>query len=42
MHWDDLRILLAINRSRSLSAAARMLGINQSTVSRRILGCETE
>jgi len=34
--WDDLRILLAVHRSGSLSAAARELGVNQSTVSRRV------
>ena len=34
--WDDLRILLAVHRSGTLSAAARELGVNQSTVSRRV------
>lgn len=36
MNWDDLRILLAVERAGSLSGAARALGVNQSTVSRRI------
>jgi molybdate transport repressor ModE-like protein len=34
--WDDLRILLAVHRAGTLSAAARELGVNQSTVSRRV------
>lgn len=38
--WDDARVLLAIQRSASLSAAARMLGVNQSTVSRRLRALE--
>lgn len=40
MNWDDLRLLLAVQRCGSLSGAARHLGINQSTVSRRVLGLE--
>lgn len=42
MLWDDLRFLLAVHRSGSLSRAASMLGVNQSTVSRRILACENQ
>lgn len=42
MLWDDLRFLLAVHRSGSLSRAASMLGVNQSTVSRRILACEKQ
>src|SRR5262249_9687225 len=34
--WDDLRLVLAISRARSLTAAARALGCNQSTVTRRL------
>jgi DNA-binding transcriptional LysR family regulator len=34
--WDDLRYVLAIERARTLSAAARALGVNQSTVTRRL------
>ena len=34
--WDDLRFVLAIERARTLSAAARALGVNQSTVTRRL------
>jgi DNA-binding transcriptional LysR family regulator len=34
--WDDLRYFLAVARSGSLSGAARELGVNHSTVLRRI------
>ncbi len=40
MNWDDLRFLLAIARGTSLSDAARSLGVNQSTVSRRLAAME--
>ena len=36
LNWDDFRLLLAVARSGSASGAGRSLGINQSTVSRRI------
>jgi DNA-binding transcriptional LysR family regulator len=42
LNWDDLRILLAISRSGSLSAAAGLLGIDQGTVSRRLAGLEAD
>jgi len=35
-NWDDIRFFLAIARAGSVSAAALRLGVNQSTVSRRI------
>jgi DNA-binding transcriptional LysR family regulator len=35
-NWDDLRFLLAVYRSGTMSAAARELGTNVATVSRRI------
>lgn len=35
-NWDDLRLFLAVARSGTLSGAARMLGVNHSTVFRRI------
>ena len=40
MNWDDLRIFNAVARAKSFSAAARALGINQSTVSRRMTHLE--
>ncbi|OIQ87978.1 HTH-type transcriptional regulator DmlR [mine drainage metagenome] len=36
MNWDDLRVLLAVARTRSLSAAALQLGNSASTLGRRI------
>ncbi|WP_244434159.1 LysR family transcriptional regulator [Azospirillum sp. B506] len=38
--WDDLRYLLAVARHGSLSAAARVLGVNHSTVLRRVTALE--
>ncbi|QYO78442.1 LysR family transcriptional regulator [Devosia salina] len=38
--WNDLRYLLAVSRNGSTLAAARALGVNQSTVHRRILELE--
>jgi DNA-binding transcriptional LysR family regulator len=35
-NWDDLRFLLAVYRAGTMSAAARVLGTNVATVSRRI------
>ena len=41
MHnWDDLKIFLAASRSRSSRSAGEALGLNQSTVSRRIARLE--
>lgn len=40
--WDDARHFLAIHRKGSLSAAAKQLGVNQSTVGRRLLSLEEE
>lgn len=36
MQWDDLRIVLAIARTGTLAGAARDLGVNHSTVFRRL------
>jgi DNA-binding transcriptional LysR family regulator len=36
MEWDDLRYVLAINRAGGLNAAARTLGVNPSSVFRRL------
>lgn len=38
--WDDLRVFLQIAREGSLSAAARSLHVNQSTVGRRLSALE--
>lgn len=39
-NWDDLRLFLAVARAGSLSGAARALGVNHSTVFRRIAAFE--
>jgi DNA-binding transcriptional LysR family regulator len=41
LDWNDLRYALEVARTGSLSAAARSLGVHQSTVGRRIDGLET-
>lgn len=38
--WDDLRIVLAVSRAGGLSAAARLLGVNHATISRRVAKLE--
>jgi DNA-binding transcriptional LysR family regulator len=38
--WDDLRFFLAVARAGSISGAARALGVNHATVSRRIRAME--
>ncbi len=38
--WDDFRFFLAVARSGSVTAASTVLGVNHSTVSRRIAGME--
>jgi len=40
LNWDDLRILLALVRSGSLTRASYTLGIDQSTVGRRLSALE--
>ena len=40
MDWDDMRIFLAVARADSLSAAGRRLGIDASTVGRRVARLE--
>lgn len=40
MDWDDLRVVLAVARSGAALSAARALGVNQSTVIRRIAQIE--
>ncbi|MEH6416181.1 LysR family transcriptional regulator [Pseudomonas sp. CGJS7] len=40
IEWDDLKVVLAVARNGTLSAAARALGSSQPTVSRRLNGLE--
>ena len=40
MNWDDLRIFLAVARAGQILGAARRLGLNHATVSRRIAALE--
>ncbi len=39
--WDDVRVFLALWRGRTLTAAAAALGVNPSTVGRRLEALET-
>lgn len=39
-NWDDLRIVLSVARAASFAGAARRLGVNESTVARRITQAE--
>ena len=41
-NWDDLRFLLALARSGSLAGAAKHLGVNESTVARRVTRFEAQ
>lgn len=41
MNWDDLRFVLALSRARGLHSAARVLGVNASSVYRRLEALET-
>jgi DNA-binding transcriptional LysR family regulator len=40
MNWNDLRYVLAIGRSGTLSGAARRLDVDQTTVTRRLITAE--
>jgi DNA-binding transcriptional LysR family regulator len=40
MEWSDLRYVLTIARAGTLAAAARRLGVNQTTVARRLAAAE--
>lgn len=40
MNWDDLKFFLEVARTRTASSAARRLGVDYSTVSRRISALE--
>ena len=41
IHWDDLRFVLEVGRAGSFAGAARRLGVNESTVGRRISRIES-
>lgn len=41
MNWDDLRFVLALSRTTGLASAARVLGVNTSSVYRRLESLET-
>jgi DNA-binding transcriptional LysR family regulator len=36
-HWDDVRLFLALSRSSTVGVAAKALGVDASTVSRRLM-----
>lgn len=36
LSWDDLRIILAVGKNGALAPAAEMLGVNSSTIARRL------
>ncbi len=40
MNWDDARVFLAVCRESTLRGAARVLGVDQATVGRRITALE--
>lgn len=42
MQWDDIRIFLAVAREGSISGAAQRLGVQHSTVSRRLRSLEEQ
>ncbi|PZP28524.1 MAG: LysR family transcriptional regulator [Roseateles depolymerans] len=42
MNWDDARIFLALSREGSLRGAARLLGVDQATVGRRVTAMEKD
>jgi DNA-binding transcriptional LysR family regulator len=39
-HWDDIRLFLALHRERTLGAAAKVTGLDPSTLSRRLVALE--
>jgi len=42
MNWDDVRIFLAVARAGQILGAARRLGLNHATVSRRVAALEQD
>jgi DNA-binding transcriptional LysR family regulator len=39
-NWDDVRVLLAVSRAGTLAGAGRTLGVNPTTIGRRLAGFE--
>jgi DNA-binding transcriptional LysR family regulator len=42
MKWDDLKIVLAVSRSGTMSGAAKLLNVQHSTISRRVKALERQ
>ena len=42
MDWNNLHVLLVVSREGSLAGAARVLGVNHATISRRLAALEEE
>lgn len=42
MHWDDLKVILALLRGGSRGQAARLLGVDKTTVTRRLEALERD
>jgi DNA-binding transcriptional LysR family regulator len=42
MDWDDLRVFLAVSREHRVSAAAKKLGVEHTTVARRLAALERD
>jgi DNA-binding transcriptional LysR family regulator len=42
MKWDDLKIVLAVSRSGTMSGAAKLLDVQHSTISRRVKALEKQ
>src|SRR6516162_8882951 len=40
LNWNDLRYVLAISRGKTLGAAARLLGVGDTTVARRLVAIQ--
>ncbi|MBW3694987.1 LysR family transcriptional regulator [Vibrio sp. T187] len=40
--WDDLRVFLAVYRGKSVRAAAKLMGVSHSTISRRLASMEEQ
>jgi DNA-binding transcriptional LysR family regulator len=40
LNWNDLRYVLAISRGGTLAAAARLLGVDDTTVARRLMAMQ--